>query len=130
MKFEEALVQLRNGKKIKRTEDIFEYELTLDDVERGYTFYLGDLNGNWEVAKEPLLTEAEKEYLKMIIKFSPEEVEFVLLKRLSSYQGYDYNAVLLTYRDGDRHAHYVGEDYFKNLEENNEYTLKELGLDE
>lgn len=83
---------------------------------------------DWEEYKEPLLTEEEKEYLRMIIKFSPEEVNFVSLERLSVYRDYDFNMIWLTHTDGDRNSYYVGKDYFQKLENNKIYTLKELGL--
>ena len=140
MNFSEALELLKQGKKVKRI-NCYGY-VSIYYLE-GETLYKQDdyctqkigiipvknlLDDSWEEYKEPLLTKEEKEYLKMIIKFSPGEVELVSLERLSNYKYYDYNMVWLTYQGGDRHAHYVGEDYFKNLKENNEYTLDELGL--
>ena len=140
MNFSEALELLKQGKGVERScwgcnsfiklnKDIVYLYNDFGDAE-----FILDLSSllaqDWEEYKEPLLTKEEKEYLKMIIKFSPGEVDFVSLERLSSYKDYDYNMVWLTYRDGDRHAHYVGEDYFKNLEEGKGYALKELGLDE
>ena len=142
MNFSEALELLKQGKKVERINSygyVSIYYLedgTLYKQDDCCTLKIGMmpveslLDDSWEEYKEPLLTEEEKEYLKMIIKFSPSEVDVVSLERLSGYKDYDYNMVWLVYRDGDRHAHYVGEDYFKNLKENNEYTLEELGLDE
>ena len=138
MNFSEALELLKQGKGaerscwgcnsfIKLNKDIVYLYNDFGDAE-----FILDLSSllaqDWEEYKEPLLTEEEKEYLKTIIKFSHSEVDLVSIERLSSYKSYDYNMVWLTYRDGDRHAHCVGEDYFKNLKENNEYTLEELGL--
>ena len=140
MNFSEALELLKQGKKVKRI-NCYGY-VSIYYLE-GETLYKQDdyctqkigimpvgilLGDGWEEYKEPLLTKEEKEYLKMIIKFSPGEVDLVSLERLSSYKDYDYNIVWLVHRDGDRHAHYVGEDHFKSLKENNEYTLEELGL--
>ena len=146
MNFSEALELLKQGKKVRRRNwgGNVKYYIAFSDVgnylvkfvclsnnpfEDVYFLSKDDtLSNDWEEYKEPLLTQEEKEYLKMIIKFSPCEVEFVLLERLSGYKDYDYNIVWLVHRDGDRLAYYVGEDYFKNLKENNEYTLEELDL--
>ena len=140
MNFSEALELLKQGKKVRR---INSYGYVSIYYLEGETLYKQDdyctleigiipvkslLDDSWEEYKEPLLTEEEKEYLKMIIKFSPAEVDFVSLESLSDYEDYDCNIVWLVYRDGDRDAHYVGEDYFKGLKENNEYTLEGLGL--
>ena len=140
MNFNEALELLKQGKKVRRI-NCYGY-VSIYYLEGGTLYKQDDyctlkigimpvkslLDDDWEEYKEPLLTEEEKEYLKMIIKFSPAEVDLVSLERLSGYKDYDYNIVWLAYRDGDRHAHYVGEDYFKSLKGNNEYTLEELGL--
>lgn len=125
MKFEEALVQLRNGKKIVRIEDGYKFELTLDDVECGYTFYLGDLNGNWEVVKEPLLLNEEKEYLKAIMKFNLFEVYEVSVSRSDADGNY-----IKIYGEDDEYdtTTYVKSKYFKNLESDKKYTLEELGI--
>ena len=140
MNFSEALELLKQGKKVERTNNygyVAVYWLEDGKIYKQDDFYKLEigimpvkslLDDGWEEYKEPVLTEEEKEYLKMIIKFSPSEVEFVSLERLSDYKDYDCNIVWLVYRDGDKDAHYVGEDYFNNLKENNEYTLEELGL--
>lgn len=144
MNFSEALELLKQGKKVGRicwgatgcyicfdeSNALSEYVRIGDEwKEDDYIICKCDLLAqDWKEYKEPVLTKEEKEYLKMIIKFSPGEVDFVSLERLSSYKGYDYNIVWLVYRDGDRLAYYVGEDYFKNLKGNNEYTLEGLGL--
>ena len=96
----------------------------LNAIEVGY-------DGSWEILEEPeepLLTEEEKEYLKMIIKFTPGKVKYVTLGR---YAG-DCNYIHLNYATdcGTNPAHCVSKGLFKNLESHRMYKLKDLGLEE
>lgn len=142
MNFEEALKLLKAGKKVRRKdweEDhdkrcfIFGDELCCES-EDGVIGYIGlsiknILATDWEEYKKPLLTEREKEYLKTIIKAHPKKIDAIKIYR-------DVNSVViyLIYRLYDRNhyvdKYYVNLDYFKNLEDGKQYTLKELGLDE
>ena len=139
MTFEEALKYLREGKKIKKVDEVFDFlPISLDTLnEDGYKLYTCDLNSGWEVVNEPLLTEEEKEYLKMIIKFHPKEIYNVVVCFRK-----DYKLVYLQYEieneyvgcKGDRPLDYdcyvTRKDYFNNLKSDKEYTLEELGLND
>lgn len=79
----------------------------------------------WERPKEPLLTEEEKEYLKAIIKPFPKSIKrIVKLKQhgrliISLYDGYISLGIL-----DETQFH------FDRLENEEDYTLKELGLED
>ena len=140
MKFEEALVLLKDGKKIRRKEEwgkttkifIRDKQLLMNngDTEFDYAnqyshWIIADIFADdWEEYRESLLTEEEKEYLKMIIKFNPNKID-----KVQVYRNTDGVAIYLIYAMyADKYS--VSLDYFKNLEEDKGYTLKELGLDE
>ena len=144
MTFEEALKLLKAGKKIRRkgwkeNHDkrcfIFGDELCCES-EGGVIGYVGlsiknMLATDWEEYKEPLLTEEEKEYLRMIIKFSPGSPGNIKLVTLGRFE--DCNCIYLWYSLDDRDnskRHRVNKKFFKNLEGYRCYTLKELGLEE
>lgn len=137
MNFEEALKLLKAGKKVRRKdweEDhdkrcfIFGDELCCES-EGGVIGYVGlsiknMLATDWEEYKKPLLTEEEKEYLRMIIKFHPNNIDKIQIYR-NTY-GVAIHLIYGMYID----KYTVSLDYFKNLEEDKGYTLKELELDE
>lgn len=153
MKFEEALVLLKDGKKIRRKEEwgkttkifIRDKQLLMNngdtefDYANQYSHWIIDdiFADDWEEYKEPLLSEEEKEYLKMLIKFHPNKIgSVVVCSRI------DYKLVSLYYKieneyvgcKGDHSLDYdcytARKDDFNNLENDKKYTLKELGLDE
>ena len=146
MNFNEALELMKQGKKVKRRKWENGVELYLKDndfwfIRKDIIMPTGlpynDISGipyedivanDWEEYKVPLLTEEEKEYLKMIIKFSPGKVKYVTLGR---YAG-DCNYIHLNYATdcGVNPAHCVSKKFFKNLESHRMYKLKDLGLEE
>ena len=149
MNFSEALELLKQGKKVKRI-NCYGY-VSIYYLEGGTLYKQDDyctlkvgmmpaerlLDDSWEEYKEPLLTAEEKEYLKMLIKFHPNEIGSVAV----CYR-INYKLVCLHYK---KENEYVGckddqsldydcytarKDDFNNLENDKKYTLKELGLDE
>lgn len=77
----------------------------------------------WERPKE-LLTEEEKEYLKAVIKPCKDKVESV--QRLI-----DHLAIHLVVLDGIVLPYFINFGFqFRGLENDKEYTLKELGLED
>ena len=144
MNFEEALKLLKAGKKIRRKDwkenhdkrcFIFGDELCCES-EGGVIGYVGlsiknMLATDWEEYKEPLLTEEEKEYLKMIIKFNLFKVKTVEITRPDHCWDGRHFILLRGYNDDeDASANFIKTNYFKNLENTKPYTLKELELDE
>ena len=150
MNFNEALELLKQGKKVNRIRwgagcyicfdesNVLSEHVRIGDEwkEDDYLICKCDLLAtDWEEYKDPLLTKEEKEYLKMLIKFHPNEIGSVAV----SYR-IDYKLVCLYYKKeneyvgckGDQSLDYdcytARKDDFKNLKDNNEYTLEELGL--
>lgn len=142
MNFEKALELLKAGKKVRRKDwecsDTYlmfsNKELKLVDDEGEFQeiyYHLSEedvLAVDWreyQERKEPLLTEEEKEYLRMIIKFSPGKVESVYLRRyVGGYSAIGFND------SADWGTYYVRREFFDKLECLESYTLEELGLDE
>ena len=147
MKFEEALDLLKEGKKVRRR--VWECPDTyLAFSDNDLKLKLVDANGEFQeiyyhLSKDDILandwkeyplnpialTDEEKEYLKMIIKFypkfTPSKIKSVHLVRCSGGYGYiGFNA------SADYGVYYVSEKFFKSLQTFEEYTLAELGLDE
>ena len=141
MNFSKALELLKQGKKVRRKEwgkstKIFirNGQLFIDNDEEECNYantsaycILGDmLADDWEEYKSPLSDE-EKEYLKMIIKFYPEKIE-----KISIYRSPHYTLIYLEYGDkaSYKESYLTGSNHFENMEVGKHYTLKELGLDE
>ena len=146
MNFEEALVLLKDGKKVRRIREESDYEDVIIWFDKYHHIVEGDgtisdstyilkledvFATNWEEYKEPLLTEREKRYLEEIINFSPAEAadisEFKIEDHLSS------NRKLIAFYNKDNRVIMeilIKEDCLKGLEKNTSYTLKELELDE
>lgn len=144
MNFEEALVLLKDGKKVRRIREESDYEDVIIWFDKYHHIVEGDgtisdstyilkledvFATNWEEYKEPLLTEEEKEYLRMIIKFSPGNIKLVTLGRYFGDCNYIYLWHSLDDRDNSN-SHCVNKKFFKNLEGYRCYTLEELDLDE
>ena len=141
MKFEEALELMKQGKKIRRNNNFDGetiYWIENDKLYKESKSYKGEagsglsalqiLATDWGEYKEPLLTKEEKEFLKMIIKFNAFELSKVSIDFDDEYANEKF---IRLYGSADfGMTAYVKSNYFKNLEENNEYTLEELGLDE
>ena len=83
-----------------------------------------------EIADEPLLTPKEKEYLENVIKPFKDTVISISKKEFFTNRGYiyigikDYNSNL----DYVKLPNFVKNKYYKGLEIDREYTLKDLGL--
>ena len=141
MTFEKALELLKQGKKVRKrcwanSEKLYvylennEFWLATGKIAGTIGIHYDDmLADDWEEYKEPLLTEEEKEYLRMIIKFTPGNIKIVILGR--HFVGCNY--IYLHYSNDDMinsYSHCVSKGLFKNLEGYKSYTLEELGLDE
>ena len=76
--------------------------------------------------KKELLTEEEREFLKQYIKMSPINITYIT-KEFNNNK-----SIIIKLNDGQGTAFctYYTTDYFKALEEDEIYTLKELGLEE
>lgn len=79
--------------------------------------------------KKELLTEEEKEFLKQYIKMSSININYIE-KIFDTFD--EDKSITIKLKDGQGIGvcTYYNKDYFKNLEENKEYSLEELGLEE
>ena len=138
MTFEKALELLKQGKKVRKCSwgkyyyIVFDEDSLLRQKQHGCDYYnkyyilnKNDVDAVWEEYKELLLTDEEKEYLKLIIKFHPEKITSI-----SVYFRKDYNLVYFKYKDDSNDCVVTAKDYFKNLEDEKDYILEELGLEE
>lgn len=139
MKFEEVLPELREGKKV-RIKDWFKGEyiyfnknkviLNQDDTRVDTISYFEIIYKDWEIYKEPLLTEDEKEFIKSVLSFiNNKKIELIKI---------EYDGLICSYRlcfENARnivkcHFCFNDRELFKNLKLNYYYTLEELGLDD
>ena len=132
MTFLEAMQKLKEGKKVRNIRWLpGNYIILMQDSDKivtneGNIVYNIAPNGLWELYTKVILTNEEKEYIRNTIKFCwcPVE-EITLLDKKRS--------VVLRFSSscGDVDlSFYFKKDYFKNMEPNRPYTLKELGLDD
>lgn len=76
--------------------------------------------------KKELLTEEEKEYLKLVLKLEINKT--IAIKKTRNSAGNMHLNLLYGNGIADGYYRAIKDDYFKNLEKNVIYTLKELGL--
>ena len=124
IKGEQLLVDIHDGK-FTSVVDYKDYNYTLSrryDIMKVYKDYTCS-NLLWE-RKQPLLTKEEKDYLKAVIKPLTCPIEYIYKGCLAisiKLEGDDY--IDLALYDNLKFK-------FKGLEEDKNYTLKELGLEE
>ena len=144
MTFEEVLLALRKGKKIRReswgNKQLYYYvdfngekdklKSSFDIYREVELNYLELTATDWEIYQEPLLTDDEKEFIKGVLKFmNNKKIELIkieydeLICLYSLCFENEGNIVKCRFCFNDRKL-------FNNLKLNYYYTLKELGLDE
>ena len=135
MRFEEALPYVREGKKIRRIDRDYTYELEKDDLECSWNLTLGDLNGEWEVVEQALTldersvlisqTRALKWFGKEIISISKHKTLLDENKAYIEFQLKDKKTDLFeTFSTPTFNA----KELFVGIKFNKDYTLKELGI--
>lgn len=141
MKFKEALKLLKEGKKVRKCSwDDKDCYIACDENDFLFRIYgrkycaeyyflnQSDFMSDWEEYKEPLLTDEEKEFLKMVVKMTPYKIGSIEL-RTNSSTNHDFLVIFGTNGLLIQSKFYVGS-YFSNLEIDKVYTLKELGLND
>lgn len=136
MTFEEALKALKEGKKIRNNHWRQGFYVMLKDNKIVnnyggiYFVYVRSFREDcWEEYKEPILDEAEKEYLGNIIKPYRDRVGFIVKTEADGYERIIICVLGLT-----QYNNYIVLPYFykntmyKGMEVGKDYTLKELGL--
>ena len=108
---------------------MFKYSEYSCDWNPAYHLLTGILLGRYEIIKEPILNEVEKEYLSNVIKPFRDRVEFIVKRSITKY---DY--IEISYREINT---FVGavclpifkeNTIYKNMKINEEYTLEDLRL--
>ena len=136
MTFEEALKALKEGKKIRNNHWRQGFYVMLKDNKIVnnyggiYFVYVRSFREDcWEEYKEPILDEAEKEYLGNIVKPYRDRVGFIVKTEATGYERIIICVLGLT-----QHNNYITLPYFykntmyKGMEVGKDYTLEELGL--
>ena len=136
MTFEEALKALKEGKKIRNNHWRQGFYVMLKDNKIVnnyggiYFVYVRSFREDcWEEYKEPILDEAEKEYLGNIVKPYRDRVGFIVKTEADGYERIIICVLGLT-----QYNNYIVLPYFykntmyKGMEVGKDYTLKELGV--
>ena len=144
MNFSEALLLLKEGKKVKRKEwknsNYIEFKdgnlyIVFDDKYISWEFVKMKhiMADDWEEYKKPSLTNEEKEYLRMIIKLGNYHIRTVEKNKLCPSM-HDRSFLIFNKCWGEANEPYDdsplfdANKYFTGIEFGKEYTLRELGL--
>lgn len=143
MNFFDAMKELEKGNKVRNTkwkDAIYLYEENKDICfsEASVVKYLdiADLNyGTWELYKEPILTQEEKEYLSNVIKPFKNRVRYIIKYTNLSGLNEEYIQICVKTYNGELNEDinlplFVEGSMYKNMKKVHRYSLKELGLDE
>ena len=136
MTFEEALKALKEGKKIRNNHWRQGFYVMLKDNKIVnnyggiYFVYVRSFREDcWEEYKEPILDEAEKEYLGNIVKPYRDRVGFIV-----KTEDDDCERIIICVLGLTQYKNYIMLPYFykntmyKGMEVGKGYTLEELGL--
>ena len=145
MKFEEVLTALREGKKIRRKDIVWqnyygflfisetENEIFSDSVvDCHYRITTDDLNtDDWEIYQELLLTEEEKTFIKAVLNIAKNrKIEGIKLQYSPYCAKYFLYFMCDEFRTLFSFQLLKDRTYFKNLELDDYYTLEELELND
>ena len=136
MTFEEALKALKEGKKIRNNHWRQGFYVMLKDNNIVnnyggiYFVYVRSFREDcWEEYKEPILDEAEKEYLGNIVKPYRDRVRFIVKTESTGYERIIICLLGLTqYNTYITLPYFYKNTMYKGMEVEKEYTLEELGL--
>lgn len=135
MRFEEALPYIREGKKIRRTDGEYIFDLEKDDLDCGWDLTLGDLTGEWEVV-EQTLTLNEKDMLILqirVLKWLGKEIIYISKHKTL----FDGDRAYIEFQLKDKKTDILSvlltptfnvKEKFLGMEFDKEYTLKELEI--
>ena len=142
MNFLEAMQELEKGNKVRNTnwiDGVYLYEdnekICFSDPCTAKYLDDKDLNyGSWELYKEPILNEEEKEYLSNVIKPFKNNVCYII-KLKGTYVNKEYIQVCIKSNNINWNEYislpfFISGSMYNNMKLDCEYSLKELGLDE
>lgn len=134
---------LKNGYKFNELDcnsasDIYEYDITLNGkcIERVTSYTCFNALKEWLDAEhnEPILDDAEKQYLSAVIKPFRDDVQYIV-KFGGKFSSRAYEEIDVRYQDkmsGDKYCFLLPRfekgTMYKGMEVNRHYTLEELGL--
>lgn len=143
MNFFDAMKELEKGNKVRKADwkdAIYLYkennEIRFNSTSIANFLHIRDLNyGTWELYKEPILTEEEKEYLSNVIKPFKNRVCYIIkYKNLCALNEEYIRICVRSYNnelDEDINLPlFVKGSMYKNMQEERRYSLRALGLDE
>lgn len=143
MNFFEAMKELEKGNKVRKADwkdAIYLYkennEIRFSNTSIANFLYIRDLNyETWELYKEPILTEEEKEYLSNVIKPFKNRVCYIIkYKNLCALNEEYIQICVRSYNnelDEDINLPlFVKGSMYKNMQEERRYSLRALGLNE
>lgn len=90
-------------------------------------WYEENKNQELEIEVPELLTKKEKEYLEGVIRPFKEVVDYIV-KISNDFNKKEYIAIKICSNEYITLPYFNFNEYYKNLEEEKEYTLKDLGL--
>ena len=139
MTFLEALKEAKKGKKVRNNCWINDTFLTIkngkikmNNVSDEYLSTNDRSSDKWEVIKETILNDKEKDYIRTAVKFFNNMVIGIRLEELC--HNFKVLRFDIYYKEMDfkdfKYSPYIRGEMFKNLEQNRTYTLKELGIDD
>lgn len=143
MNFFDAMKELEKGNKVRNAYwalGIYVYKehnkIYFSDNCLGKYLSTMDLNyGEWEIYKEPILTEEEKEYLSNVIKPFKNRVCYIIKYTNLCFLNEEYIQICVKEYNSELEETinlpiFVAGSMYKNMKKVHRYSLKELGLDE
>lgn len=143
MNFFEAMQELEKGNKVRKADwkdAIYLYkennEIRFSSTNVANFLYIRDLNyGTWELYKEPILTEEEKEYLSNVIKPFKNRVCYIIKYKHLCDLNEEYIQICVRSYNNEMDEDinlplFVKGSMYKNMKEERRYSLRALGLDE
>lgn len=143
MNFFEAMQELEKGNKVRNADwkdglYLLKEENKICFSEKIKAKYLNDTDlnyGSWELYKEPILNEEEKEYISNVIKPFKNRVCYIIKCDVLLFSdSEDYIRICVKSRNKQGHyislPPFVKGSMYNNMRSWYKYSLKELGLDE
>ena len=140
MTFFEAMRELEEGKKVRNVNwidglHLFKEENKICFSETTKVKCLNDVDlnfGPWEIYKEPILTDEEKEYLNNVIKPFKNKVCHIVKNTISFYDG-DFIQICVKSNRKNVYQYinlpaFTRDSIYKNMKVDYKYTVEDLDL--
>lgn len=143
MNFFNAMKELEKGNKVRNADwkdglYLLKEENKICFSEKIKAKYLNDTDlnyGSWELYKEPILNEEEKEYISNVIKPFKNRVRYIIKYTNLMSLNEEYIQICVKSYEGELNEDinlplFVEGSMYKNMKKVHRYSLKELGLDD